>query len=63
MAEHYNFHPHCLHLWAPLDEDPLPDFRAPNGALRAFLFMCRAAALSCFGEVRPDEVRITRPTE
>lgn len=32
-AEHYNHHPHCLHLYAPLDRDPLPDFRHHTGAL------------------------------
>jgi hypothetical protein len=26
-AEHVNFHPRCLHLFACLDRDPLPDFR------------------------------------
>lgn len=25
--EHVNCHPHTLHLWGPLDHDPLPDFR------------------------------------
>lgn len=32
-SEYYNFHPHCLHLWSPLDRDPLPDFRHSSGAL------------------------------
>jgi hypothetical protein len=27
VSEHVNFHPHCLHLFACLDRDPLPDFR------------------------------------
>lgn len=31
--EHYNLHPYCLHLYAPLDADPLPDFRHASGAL------------------------------
>lgn len=26
-AEYVNIHPHCLHLWACLDGDGLPDFR------------------------------------
>ena len=30
-AEHCNVHPYCLHLWACIDEDPLPDFRGPGG--------------------------------
>jgi hypothetical protein len=25
--QHYNFHPNCLHLWACLEGDVLPDFR------------------------------------
>ncbi len=25
--EHVNIHPYCLHLWACLGDDPLPDFR------------------------------------
>lgn len=25
--EHVNDHPYCLHLFSPLDRDPLPDFR------------------------------------
>ena len=32
-AEHYNRHPHCLHLYSPIDRDPLPDFRAEGGAI------------------------------
>lgn len=32
-AEHYNFHPHCLHLWAPLGHDPLPNFLREDGQL------------------------------
>lgn len=32
-AEHYNHHPYCLHLFAPIDRDPLPDFRHESGAL------------------------------
>lgn len=27
IDEHYNFHPNCLHLWACLEGDHLPDFR------------------------------------
>ncbi len=30
-AEHYNHHEHCLHLFACLDGDPLPDFRDAKG--------------------------------
>jgi hypothetical protein len=30
---HYNFHAHCLHMWTPLEGDPLPDFRREDGAL------------------------------
>lgn len=26
-AEYVNVHPYCLHLWSPLDHDPIPDFR------------------------------------
>lgn len=26
-AEYVNAHPFCLHLWSPLERDPLPDFR------------------------------------
>jgi len=26
-AEYVNIHPYVLHLYAPLEEDPLPDFR------------------------------------
>ncbi len=25
--EKVNFHPHCLHLFSPMDERPIPDFR------------------------------------
>ncbi|KKM56455.1 hypothetical protein LCGC14_1551600 [marine sediment metagenome] len=25
-SEHVNIHPNCLHLYAPLGDDPLPDF-------------------------------------
>ena len=32
--DHYNFHQHCLHLWAPLTgEDPLPEFLDLVGAI------------------------------
>lgn len=27
IDEHYSFHPNCLHLWACLEGDCLPDFR------------------------------------
>ena len=30
-SEHVNVHPHCLHLWACLDGDGLPDFRREGG--------------------------------
>lgn len=32
-SEHVNVHPYVLHLWSCLDEDPLPDFRLPNGEI------------------------------
>lgn len=34
-AEYVNVHPHVLHLYAPLERDPLPDFRGidTNGQL------------------------------
>ena len=32
-SEHCNVHPYFLHLWACLDEDPLPDFRGPGGVV------------------------------
>jgi len=28
--EHVNIHSFVLHLWAPVDRDPLPDFRRPS---------------------------------
>lgn len=31
--EHFNFHPNCLHLWSPLDRDPIPDLRREDGGL------------------------------
>lgn len=31
--EHFSFAKHCLHLYSPLDGDPLPDFRAECGGL------------------------------
>lgn len=31
-SEYVNFHPHCLHLFACIDDDPLPSF-AQNGGL------------------------------
>lgn len=30
-AEHVNIHNYCLHLWACLDADSLPDFRVNGG--------------------------------
>jgi hypothetical protein len=27
VDEHFSLHPNCLHLWANLERDPLPDFR------------------------------------
>jgi hypothetical protein len=32
-SEYVNIHPHCLHLYAPVEHDPLPDFRMrqPDG--------------------------------
>lgn len=30
-ADHYNLHPHCLHLWCCLDGDPVPDFAGMRG--------------------------------
>ena len=32
-GEHVNIHPHCLHLFSPLDADPLPDFRFIEGGI------------------------------
>lgn len=32
-AEHVDLHPTCLHWWACLDGDPLPDFRLENGEI------------------------------
>jgi hypothetical protein len=32
-VEHVNIHPNCLHLWACLDADPLPDFTRGSGSL------------------------------
>jgi hypothetical protein len=32
-AEHFNLHSHCLHIWSPLDNDPLPDLRREDGGL------------------------------
>ena len=29
--EHVNIHAYCLHLYAPLERDPLPDFRMVQG--------------------------------
>jgi len=31
LSKHVNFHPYCLHLFACLDEWPLPDFTAKYG--------------------------------
>lgn len=32
-AEYVNIHPYVLHLWCPLDHDPIPDFRRYSPAL------------------------------
>lgn len=32
-SEYVNLHPHCMHLWSPLETDPLPDFRQENGQI------------------------------
>ncbi|HET9954126.1 MAG TPA: hypothetical protein VFQ61_06465 [Polyangiaceae bacterium] len=32
-AKHVNVHPYCLHLWSPIDHEPLPDFRSAEGLL------------------------------
>lgn len=32
-SEHINDHEHCLHLWSPLGNDPLPDFTRGNGTI------------------------------
>lgn len=32
-AEYVNIHPYVLHLWAPLEGDPLPDFRRRDGGI------------------------------
>lgn len=32
-AEHENLHAYCLHLWAPVGFDPLPDFRFDGGGV------------------------------
>lgn len=32
-SEHVNIRQHCLHLWACLDGDPLPDFTMGTGAI------------------------------
>lgn len=31
--EHFNLHPFCLHLWAPIGHAPLPDFRRESGGV------------------------------
>jgi hypothetical protein len=33
-AEYVNIHPYVLHLWCPLDHDPIPDFRRYSPELR-----------------------------
>jgi len=33
MTEHVNIHPRCLHLWACLDGDVLPDFTRGTGSI------------------------------
>lgn len=31
-TEHYSLHPHCLHLWTPIDGSrPIPDLRNERG--------------------------------
>tara|TARA_R110002050_G_scaffold191532_6_gene326335 strand:- start:3818 stop:4243 length:426 start_codon:yes stop_codon:yes gene_type:complete len=30
-SHHVNIHPHCLHLWCPMDGPALPDFSLGNG--------------------------------
>lgn len=30
-SEYVNLHPYCLHLWACIDDDGLPDFRKDEG--------------------------------
>ncbi len=33
-AEHYKLHPHCLHLWTPMDgHRPIPDLRGTGGGV------------------------------
>lgn len=32
-SEYVNLHPHCLHLWAPIDGPVLPDFRRGLGTI------------------------------
>ncbi len=32
-TEHENLHAYCLHLWAPVGFDPLPDFRFDGGGV------------------------------
>ncbi len=33
-SEHYNLHPHCLHLWTPMDGSrPIPDLRGEGGGV------------------------------
>lgn len=32
-TKHYNYHPHCLHLFSPLEGCPLPDFLDESGQL------------------------------
>lgn len=31
--EYVNIHPTCLHLWSPVDSDPVPDLRNEDGCL------------------------------
>ena len=32
-TEHFNLHPHCLHIWACLDGDAVPDLRNSEGGV------------------------------
>lgn len=32
-TDHVNLHPTCLHLWAPLEHWPLPDFTHGSGSI------------------------------
>jgi hypothetical protein len=32
-SQYYSLHPYCLHMYSPLDHEPIPDFRAHDGRL------------------------------